>query len=156
MITHLPKVARRSAVVIVALAALAIGYLAGVAPRMSADEPIQAGAKSARLKELLQERLTTAREASRFAMEGIRRFGTVEEVREANHLLYGSRAGCMRHRPRACRCLGKTAGDGQKKPWDLPRHSSKQVTVERRRRCWRRRISLQIEIALERAKAQGK
>jgi len=64
-----PRAVRRTAVVIVALAAVAAGYVASVAPRTSADEPPQAGAKSAKLKELLQERLTTAREASRLAME---------------------------------------------------------------------------------------
>src|SRR5262249_1166773 len=87
MITQLPKVARRSAVVIAALAALTIGYFASVAPRMSTAAQPQAGAKSAHLKELLQERLMTAREASRLAMERFRNGQSFGEIREANLLL---------------------------------------------------------------------
>jgi hypothetical protein len=155
MRTQLPKVARRSAVVIVALAALALGYLAWVAPRMSAAGQPQAGAKSAHLKELLQERLTTAREASRLALARFKNGQSFGEIREANLLLVEAELDVCDSAPERVAALEKLRAIAQ----DTARIAEAFVKVGQgpaTTALLAKADLLQIEIALERAKAKGK
>jgi hypothetical protein len=155
MITRLSKVARRSAVVIVALAALAIGYLAWIAPRMSAAGQPQAGAKSAHLKELLQERLTTAREASHLAMERFKNGQGLDEVREANRLLMEAEldlCDTAQERVAALEKLRAAAKDTAKLAEALVKVGQGPATTA----LLAKADLLRIEIALERAKAKSK
>lgn len=155
MITHLSKVARRSAVVIVALAALATGYLVSVAPRMSAAAQPQAGAKSARLKELLQERLTTAREASRLARERFKNGQSFGEIREANLLLMEAELELCDTAPERVAALEKLRAIAQ----DTAKIAEAFVKVGQgpaTTALLAKADLLQIEIALEHAKAKSK
>jgi len=155
MITQLPKIARRSAVVIVALAALTIGYFALVAPRMSAAAQPPAGAKSAHLKELLQERLTTAREASRLAMERFKNGQSFGEIREANLLLVEAELDVCDTAQERVAALEKLRGIAQ----DTARIAeafTKAGQGPATTALLAKADLLQIEIALERAKAKGK